>query len=88
MQGLTGDPNSFLEKSDNSAYNLCPRPIDKTDFADYSGTTIHKIVLFNYEMDYFKLIADQWNNNPENLSSFISYLKEFYKNRVIFCRPK
>ena len=88
LKGLTGDPNKFFDELDNPAYKLCPKEVVEDDFADYSGEIIHKIVLYNYEMDFFKKLAHKWNKNPGTLGSVFSYMKESYKNRIKFVIPK
>ena len=86
LTGLTGDPNKIpgTMACDNPAYNLCPRSLDERDFADHSGSTIKNLVLYKYEVEYFKAVSEIWNNNPGDFGKFFMFLEMAYKNRVLY----
>ena len=83
LTGLAANPGSD-NISGNPAYDLCPRILDEDDLADHSGKTIKNLVLYKYEMDYFKSVAEIWNKEPGDYAKYLAYLELVYKNRVLF----
>jgi len=82
--GCVSDPYEICEKKNNPAYNVCPRPLIKEDFADYTGEISKFLALHKYEMAFFKALADDWNEDPGSLSEFLERLVKIYSNRIQF----
>lgn len=83
LTGLAGNPPGANESS-NPAYNLCHRPLTDEDLADYSGNTIRNLVIYKYEMDYFRSLAEVWNKSPRDFAQFFAFLEIAYKNRILY----
>ena len=81
--GYVLDPYVNAPKKANPAMNVCPRPLEKDDFADYSGEIIRNLALHKYEMAFFKTIAADWNERPKSLNELMVYLKRVYTNRIV-----
>lgn len=82
--GITSDPGKRLDKPDNAAYNLCPRDLNKLDLLDNSDEIIKNLVLYKYEMNYFKFLAETWNQGNGDFGEFFTFLEAAYENRVLF----
>ncbi|EKE04582.1 MAG: hypothetical protein ACD_20C00046G0003 [uncultured bacterium] len=81
--GIAGNPDND-NASGNAAYDLCPRPLIEEDFAGCSGDDVQNLVLYKYEMNYFKSLSEVWNAEPGDFAKFIAYLEAAYKNRILF----
>ena len=82
--GYVLDPNFHTKKLSNQAYDACPRPINKDDFADYNGTMTRNLSVQKFELGYFQIFADYWNKNPNSQSKFFEHLTRMYSNRIIY----
>ena len=85
--GLIGyvlDPYLNAEKKHNPALNVCPKELEKDDFADYSGEIIKNLALHKYEMAFFRGLAANWNEAPKSLQELFYYLKKVYNNRITY----
>lgn len=88
--GLTSyyvDPFESSETTDNPAYKTCPRQLTKDDFDCESANTMKDLVLYKFEMDFFKMLTAKWNKNPQSSDDLMAFLEEEYQNRVKF-KPK
>ncbi|MDD3013971.1 MAG: YkgJ family cysteine cluster protein [Candidatus Gastranaerophilales bacterium] len=82
--GYVPDPYYNCEKKKTPAYNLCPRPLNSEDFADYSGEITKNLAMHKFEMDFFKSVATIWNDNPGSIDEFFKHIASIYQNRVVF----
>lgn len=80
--GYAADPYINCDKKNNAAYNVCPRPLKDDDFTDHSGEMMKTLALRKFEMDFFKELANGWNEKPGSLKEFFEYIEKIYKNRV------
>ncbi|OGI19562.1 MAG: hypothetical protein A2287_07630 [Candidatus Melainabacteria bacterium RIFOXYA12_FULL_32_12] len=81
--GVSGNPKNN-NTTGNPAYDLCPRLLEEKDIEDFSDNAVQNLVLYKYEMDYFKSLAKVWNEYPSDFARFIAYLEAAYKNRILF----
>jgi len=81
--GYIPDPYYNCEKKNTPVYNLCPRPLNNEDFADYTGETTKNLALHKFEMNFFKSIASIWNENPGSIDEFFKHITCIYDNRVV-----
>jgi len=78
------DPFISSEEKKSSFDKACPRPLSKDDFDNNSANMMKDLVLYKFEMDFFKMLSEKWNKNPRASDDLITFLKEEYKNRVKF----
>lgn len=88
MIGYTSDVNCYTEKSDNPAYNLCPRALNEKDLESATGNMIQTLVVRKYELEYFKSVAKIWNSTPGTYARFFDFLEMAYKNRILYVKPE
>ena len=84
LTAIAKDPGKHLPEANNPAYYLCPVDLSQSDFMDNSDEIIKDLVLFRYEMDYYKAFADYWNQQEGDFGEFFPILEKMYQNRIIF----
>jgi Fe-S-cluster containining protein len=79
---LTKDPNKFLDNVDNPAYKMCPAGFTQENVADESGEVVKSLVQYDYEMNYFRFLAETWNAGECDFGNFFAFLEQAYVNRL------
>ncbi len=65
----------------NPAYTLCPRPWTKEDVDPIQAA--EDLAVARYEMQFFKTLAVQWNQRPQDWELFPHFLRMVYGARVV-----
>jgi Fe-S-cluster containining protein len=71
-------------KYKNTPYELCSQAFTETDISLSRDEIVNLLIKLNYEIDYFKSIAERWNANPSSIEEFLHELESVYHNRVYF----
>jgi len=82
-QGVIKNVGAKSKSSEHPIYNLCSRKITSEDFADSLDQIMKALIMRKYELEYFKNLADYWNQKPGSLNDFLSFMATVYQNRVI-----
>jgi len=82
-RGIIVNVGSKSESSEHRIYNLCPEKITGEDIADSSDQIMKALIMRKYELEYFKNLADYWNQKPGSLSDFLIFMTNVYQNRVV-----
>lgn len=67
----------------NPAYHLCPADINGSDFSEDSNEIMKNLVLYKYEKNYFKFLAETWNQGEGDFGEFFEFLKAAYEKRIL-----
>jgi Fe-S-cluster containining protein len=64
----------------SAAFNLCPRPweVDEVD----PVAAVQDLIVLDFELQFFRQVADLWNRNPGRWADFPEFLRLVYTNRV------
>ena len=62
-------------------YTLCPRPWTKEDVDPIQAA--EDLAVARYEMQFFHLLAEQWNRRPQEWELFPHFLRMVYGARVV-----
>jgi hypothetical protein len=65
----------------NPIYQLCARPWEPEDVDPVQG--LQDLVVAQYEMSYFHMLADAWNRGAGLWSAFPDFLRMVYGSRVL-----
>lgn len=67
---------------DNPDYSLCPRPLEKKDYADFKEQYYQDCIIQDFETKFALKLAEKWNENPDVSDNFIEFLEKEYANRL------
>ncbi len=82
--GELGIVNSVPQRGrdgDHPVYDLCPRQWEPSDVDPL--TTLHDLVVANYEMSFFHSVAAIWNRTPQGWEAFPEFLRAVYAGQII-----
>lgn len=68
-------------ENDSKAYRLCPRPWETTDIDPISGP--QQLAVAKFEAEFFKAVAELWNQRPGSWLRFPEFLRLVYSQRVV-----
>lgn len=71
------------ESSEHPIYNLCPRKITDKDLSGSSDHIMQALIMRKYELEYFKNLAEYWNQNPGSTENFLNFIRKVYDSRVL-----
>lgn len=74
--------NPYFGKPENIATQLCQRQIENKDFESTKDEVVEALIKRQYELNFFRMLAEDWNSNPKTKKEFIPYLEEAYSQRV------
>lgn len=76
------DLTSNNNKGVHPVYNVCSRKITRDDLPESSDGILQDLVMRKYELEYFKDMAEYWNQKPGTIDEFLAFMKITYQNRV------
>jgi hypothetical protein len=72
-------PDRFRDNT-NPAYTLCPRPWEPEDVDPIQS--VQDLAVVQYELAFFRQVADLWNRSPASWGAFPQFLDIVYAKRV------
>ena len=65
----------------SEAYALCPRPWTPDDIDPVQA--LQDLIIARFEMQFFHVVADRWNQQPGAWSDFPEFIRIVYQHRVV-----
>lgn len=73
----------FINSSDTlQEFDFCLNAFKVEDFID-SNKQIENLALWDYEKNFFKKVAEKWNENPGKVEEVYEFFEKEYANRLV-----
>jgi len=80
--GIMVNASAFSQNFDHPIYKTCSKKPSAEDISN-PDEIMKILVLKKYEVDYFKILATQWDKKSGTLMEFLDFMAKAYQNRVI-----
>lgn len=85
------DPFLLIENdhpnfSGKEPYKLCPKPLEKNDYQDFTEDYAKDSVFDVYENEFFLQVSEKWNKNPDFSDKLYDFILNEYRNRIEYIK--